>query len=90
MNILLINHYSGSSLYGMEYRPYYFARQWKKMGHKVSIIAASFSHVRTIQPKCIRPFTIEIIDGIKYIWIKTPKYYGNGIKRVINMLSLSM
>jgi glycosyltransferase involved in cell wall biosynthesis len=89
MNILLINHYAGSPLYGMEYRPYYFARQWKKMGHKVTIIASSFSHVRTIQPRCIKPFTIEIIDNIKYIWIKTPRYSGNGIKRLINMLSFT-
>lgn len=89
MNILLINHYAGSPLYGMEYRPYYFAHRWEKMGHKVTIIASSFSHLRLMQPKCIKPFTIEIIDGIKYIWINTPKYYGNGIKRLINMLSFT-
>lgn len=89
MNILLINHYAGSPLYGMEYRPYYFARQWIKMGHKVTIIAASFSHLRATQPKCIEEFSIEIIDDIKYVWVRTPKYWGNGIQRVINMLSFS-
>ena len=31
MNILLINHYAGSPQYGMEYRPYYLAREWVKM-----------------------------------------------------------
>ena len=28
MNILLINHYAGSLDLGMEYRPYYMAKEW--------------------------------------------------------------
>ena len=89
MNILLINHYAGSSLHGMEYRPYHFALEWIKAGHKVTIIAASFSHVRSSQPKCLESITTEIIDGIRYIWLKTLEYHGNGLKRVINMLSFA-
>ena len=46
MNILLINHYAGAPQYGMEYRPYYLAREWVKMGHKVVITSAFFSHLR--------------------------------------------
>ena len=38
MNILLIDHYVGSLKYGMEYRPYYLAREWVKMGHKVTLV----------------------------------------------------
>src|SRR5438094_8464906 len=33
MNILLINHYAGSVRHGMEYRPYYLAREWARRGH---------------------------------------------------------
>ena len=89
MNILLINHYAGSPFHGMEYRPYHFALEWIKAGHKVIIIAASFSHLRSFQPKCIDPITIEYIDGIRYIWLRTLGYDGNGPKRIINMLSFS-
>ncbi len=32
MNILLINHYAGSPELGMEFRPYYMAKEWVKMG----------------------------------------------------------
>jgi glycosyltransferase involved in cell wall biosynthesis len=32
-------------------------------------------------------YLIEDIDSIKFVWFKTPPYYNNGVKRVINMLS---
>jgi glycosyltransferase involved in cell wall biosynthesis len=87
MNILLINHYAGTPELGMEFRPYYLAKQWVKQGHKVYIVAASYSHLRTTQPEISKSFNIETIDGIKYIWIKTSSYSSSGIKRFINILS---
>jgi len=86
MNILLINHYAGSPEMGMEYRPYYLAKEWISMGHKVMIVAASFSHVRTNQPDVKTNFQNKNIDGIDYFWIKTPEYKGNSAKRFFNML----
>lgn len=87
MNILLINHYAGSNILGMEYRPYYLAKEWIKLGHDVTIIAASFAHVRSKQPNIRNDFHEEIIEGIRYLWIKTPKYNGNGLKRTFNMFT---
>lgn len=81
MNILVINHYAGTPKLGMEYRPYYIAKEWVKMGHEVYIVGASFSHLRHTQPKSKTSF----IDGINYIWYKTNKYHGNGITRIISM-----
>lgn len=85
MNILLINHYAGSSEMGMEFRPYYFAREWVKMGHKVDIIAADYSHLRRKNPNVENDFQKEVIEGINYYWIKTNEYSGNGAKRAITM-----
>src|SRR5579875_2060805 len=85
MNILLINHYAGSQYHGMEYRPYYLAKEWVKLGHKVTIIAASYSHLRSKQPQNIINYEVEFIDGIQYIWLKTPSYIGNGLGRIMNM-----
>ena len=51
LNILLINHYAGTPSLGMEYRPYYLAREWVRAGHRVTVVAANFSHVRTHQPQ---------------------------------------
>lgn len=85
MNILLINHYAGSPEMGMEFRPYYLAKEWIKKGHRVIIIAGDYSHLRKKNPKINRDFEKENIDGINYIWIKTGQYEGNGVKRAITM-----
>lgn len=85
MNILLINHYAGSPIHGMEYRPYYLAKEWIKLGHKVRIIASSEAHLHQTKPFVNDITTLEVIDNIEYLWLRTPAYKGNGIKRIINM-----
>ena len=84
-NILLIYHYAGSPEMGMEFRPYYFAREWVKDGYRVDIIAADYSHLRIRNPKIEKDFEEEIIDGIHYHWIHTIDYNGNGGKRALSM-----
>lgn len=85
MNILLINHYAGSDYHGMEFRPYYMAREWKAMGHDVTILGADFSHLRKNNPVIEKDFQEEMVDGIRYVWVKTPKYQGNGVGRIKNI-----
>ncbi|BEP38043.1 O-antigen biosynthesis protein WlbE [Variovorax sp. V59] len=85
MRILLINHYAGSMCHGMEYRPYYLAREWVGAGHSVCIVAASHSHVRSVQPKLAGRTQRELIDGVEYLWYLTPCYQGNGVGRVLNI-----
>ena len=85
MNILLINHYAGSPDMGMEFRPYYMAREWVKLGHKVTIVAGDYSHLRRKNPSVQKDFEREDIDGIRYYWVKTGRYEGNGVKRALSM-----
>ena len=87
MNILLINHYAGSTRHGMEFRPFYLAREWVRAGHRVQIVAASFSHIRARQPELDGAVLEEQIEGIDYRWLVTPGYMGNGAGRVKNMLA---
>ncbi|RYE87417.1 MAG: glycosyltransferase WbuB, partial [Oxalobacteraceae bacterium] len=88
MNILLINHYAGSVRHGMEYRPYYLAREWVRLGHRVHIVASSESHIRSQAPQLQGTGRLdETIDGIHYAWLATPPYRGNGAGRVRNMLA---
>ncbi len=91
MNILYLNHYAGSPALGMEYRPYYLAREWARTGHAVTMVAASFSHVRARQPQLhgaplAAPMS-ESVDGISYRWFPTPAYQGNGLGRIQNIWS---
>ena len=85
MNILYIEHYAGSPEMGMEFRPYYLSREWVKMGHKVTIIAGDYSHLRKKNPIIAKDFQTEEIDGIEYVWLKTGKYEGNGSARALTM-----
>ena len=87
MNILLVNHYAGSPEHGMEYRPFYMAREWARKGHQVSVLGASFSHVRTHNPQATESITTQEIQGVRYIWLKTPPYQGNGARRAINIFT---
>ena len=85
MNILYLNHYAGSPRHGMEYRPYYLAREWVQAGHAVRMLAGDFSHVRARQPDQAGTRHHELIDGIDYHWYPTPAYAGNGLGRVQNI-----
>ena len=81
MNIVYLNHYAGSPALGMEYRPYYLAREWVRLGHRVQMLAADFSHVRSQQPVA----GDQQIDGIDYRFYATPPYQGNGVGRARNI-----
>ena len=89
MRILLINQYAGSTKHGMEYRPYYLAREWVRQGHHVEIVAGTPSHVRSKEPEpeTSGRLSSEVLDGICYWWIRLPAYSGNGPKRAINIFS---
>ncbi|HEX3018113.1 MAG TPA: glycosyltransferase WbuB, partial [Caproicibacter sp.] len=88
MNIIYINHYAGSAKHGMEFRPYYMAKRWAAKGHNVTIVASSFSHLRTKNPDIgDQKYDEQMIDGVRYFWIAGNKYQGNNKDRVKNMLS---
>jgi len=83
MKLLLINHYAGSPKHGMEFRPFYLAREWVRAGHQVLILGASYSHVRSTQPD---PGSAQL-SGVSYHFYETPPYEGNGMGRVKNIWS---
>lgn len=85
MNILYINHYAGSPDMGMEFRPYYLAKEWTKQGHNVRIVAGDYSHLRIMNPQIDEDFQEDTVDGITYNWIKTGSYEGNGVARALTM-----
>lgn len=86
MNIWLINHYAVPPQYYPLARPSTFAKYLLRMGHDVTIFAASTVH--NSGQNLITDGSLwreEIVDGIHYVYIKCKAYQGNGLKRIYNM-----
>lgn len=86
MNILYIDHYAGSEELGMEFRPFYMAKELLKRGHHVLIAAADYSHLRKQNPVLRQDFEIKEIEGVDFLFIKAGSYQGNGLQRIQSML----
>lgn len=85
-HIWIINQYAGSVEHGMEYRHYYLAKEFIKKGFGVSIISGSYSHLYSKKPEIKSQFTFQDIEGIKYCWVKLPRYSKTtGLGRIFNM-----
>ncbi|HOK80321.1 MAG TPA: glycosyltransferase family 4 protein [bacterium] len=82
-DIWIINEYAGSPHHGMEFRHYYLGREMVKSGYDVTIITAAYSHLFKHLPSVKGKFTIEEIDGIRYLWIKVPHYKSSTDKKRI-------
>jgi glycosyltransferase involved in cell wall biosynthesis len=89
MNVLLINHYGGSPSLGMEFRPWYLAREWQRAGHAVTIVASTASHVRHHPVTVSQDLTERQHDGQRYMWVRTPAYAGNGVRRALNVMGFA-
>ena len=89
MNIWILNHHALTPDMSGGTRHYDFAKELVKKGHKVTIVASSFHYSKHKEMKEYgdKNYLQEVIDGIDFIWIKTPAYFGNGMSRVKNMLS---
>lgn len=92
MKIVVLAHFAGSPHHGMVYGHYFLARQWLKLGHEVTIVASGYVHTRHSNPSLDSGiYTEQHIDGIRYLWLKTPKYNpASNIGRALNILCYSM
>lgn len=82
----IINQYSSTPETAMGGRHYYIAQELAKKGHRVYVIAGSYSHLLRIPKKINEDFLIENIDpNFNFVWIRLPKYHGaHDKKRIIN------
>lgn len=87
MKIWIFNHYAVPLKYYPHARPHYFARILRERGNEVTVFAASTVHnnsrINLIEDKS--NYKIEEENGVKYVFLRTSVYEGNGVKRIKNM-----
>ncbi|MBV9300504.1 MAG: glycosyltransferase family 4 protein [Acidobacteriaceae bacterium] len=71
--------------------PYDIAKCLVRKGHEVTFFASSFSQYK-FQELRLQPgekSRIEDVNGVKFVWIRTPPYSKNDWRRIRNMLAYS-
>ncbi|NPA71835.1 MAG: glycosyltransferase family 4 protein [Gammaproteobacteria bacterium] len=91
MKIWLVNHYAIHLQQAGGTRHFTLARELVRKGHQVTIIASSFDHAtrREIHLLDGEFSQLEIVDGVRFLWLRTPTYSGNGVRRVWNMVAFA-
>lgn len=87
MDIWIVNQYAIPPTQAGITRHFSIAMELKRLGHDVTIIASSFDHL-TRQETRLEPgqtSKLEVIQGIKFLWLRTPPYPANTARRVWNM-----
>jgi len=92
MRIWILNHYASPPDRPAGTRHYDFGRVLARQGHDVTIFASSFSHFSRREER-LRPgerIRAEIVDGVRFVWIRTCSYSGNDRRRVRNMAGYAL
>ncbi len=84
--IWIINQYASTPETGIGGRHFYLAQELAKQGHKIYIIAGSYSHLLHTSKELDTDFLIEKVeDNFHFVWVKLPKYAdAHSKKRIIN------
>lgn len=88
-NIWIVNHYAFPYGYGFHTRQHTIAKMLINLGYEVTVFASSFNHLKVKEVEVENIYKEEIHDDIKYIWIKTKEYEGNGLGRIKNIFEFS-
>ncbi|MEY8216687.1 MAG: glycosyltransferase family 4 protein [Colwellia sp.] len=85
-----MNHYAQGINHPQEGRSFFLAESINRLKDcKCTVIASSFHHFNRNQQEQAPKILTKNIDGVSIIWLKTPEYLGNGLKRIRNMFSYS-
>lgn len=92
MNIWIFNHYAHPPDLPGGTRHYDLGRELVKRGHRVVIFATSFHHYLHREAR-LQPgerWEIEDVDGLRFVWLRTPPYWRNDWRRVRNMAAFML
>ena len=86
-NIWIICHYAQQPPLNTMLRYHNWGKELVKRGYLVTIIAASTIHNTDIDIIDKIGKAEDFCDGVRYKYIKVPRYSGNGMQRIKNMIS---
>ncbi|EHI64997.1 glycosyltransferase family 4 protein [Streptococcus pseudoporcinus] len=89
-NIWIFCHYAQQPPYNTMLRYHNWGKELAKRNYNVSIISASTVHNTAIDMIEQLGSDNDIVDSVKYRYLKTPKYAGNGFYRIRNMMSFAL
>jgi hypothetical protein len=84
MRVCYLDHYAGSPTAGMEFRPHAMAVEWARLGADTTIVAGTYSHLRTRNFPDAEPGRPYDVDGVEFRFLRTRQYEGNGAGRILS------
>ncbi|QCR31979.1 glycosyltransferase family 4 protein [Lysinibacillus sp. SGAir0095] len=86
--IWIFNHYATGMYIDQDGRHFNFAKNLLELGHEPIIFCASTSHNSYEEIELgEEKFKTDQAENIPFVFVKTPRYTGNGVQRVKNMLA---
>jgi glycosyltransferase involved in cell wall biosynthesis len=84
MNIWYISKYASSAKYNAGTRHFYLGEEWVKTGNDVTIISSNSSHLSDNSPQFKQSYMIEVIEGVRAVWLNIIKSKSSsGITRIL-------
>jgi len=92
MNLWVFQHYATPPDTVSGTRHFNLAKALSQSGYDVTIFAASFNHSTCREERLTgqERYRVESIQGVRFVWIKTPVYSGNGWRRMRNMVAYAI
>jgi glycosyltransferase involved in cell wall biosynthesis len=87
--VWIVNHYASPPDQPTGSRHFELARALVRRGHTVTVFASGSGHLPAARRR-LRPgrlYRSELYDGVRFVWLWTVPYQGNGLRRQFNMLS---
>ena len=91
MRIWIVNHYAYAPSHSAGTRHFAMAKRLIERGHEVTIVSTSFFHKTNRETRLAPGQThlLEVVDGVPFLWLRTPAYRGNSFGRLRNMIAFA-
>lgn len=89
-HVWILNHYAAEPGGVGSTRHFHLARNIASFGWQATLIAASVELNSGRQRLAAKEnWRLETLNGVPFLWIRTPEYQGNGVGRMLNMLAFA-